>query len=83
MALDRLKASTKKIVGTKETEKHLLRGDVQCVYVAKDADERVVRQVVKLATEAGVEVVWAESMRELGRACGIEVGAATAAVPRA
>ena len=50
------------------------------VYVAKDADERVTDNLLELCREKGVEVIGVESMNELGKACGIHVKAAAAAV---
>ncbi len=70
-------------MGRRETEKRLARGECERVYVARDADPRVVADVIRLATDAGVEIVWADTMRELGRACGIDVGASVAGLPRA
>jgi len=50
------------------------------VYVARDADRRVTDPIVRSARERGVEVVEVSSMAALGRACGIAVDAAAAAV---
>lgn len=69
-----------KVIGAKQTLKHLERGDAELIYVAGDAEERVLMPIRRIAAEKGVPVVEAGSMRDLGRACGIEVGAATAAV---
>lgn len=69
-----------KVIGTKQTLKHLERGDAETVYVAGDAEERVIEPILRLAEDRGVPVIRMETMRELGRACGIEVGAATAAI---
>ena len=50
------------------------------VYLAKDADPQLIRPLKLLAEERGVEVVQAGSMKALGRACGIAVATACAAV---
>jgi large subunit ribosomal protein L7A len=47
---------------------------------AGDADERVMEPLRELCREEGIEVLETESMKALGMACGIEVGAAAAAV---
>ncbi len=78
--LERLKAAEYRAVGTNQTAKAVARGVAQLVFIAKDADRRVVSTVVAAATARGVEVVEVDSMRELGRACGIAVGAAAAAI---
>lgn len=80
MSLDRLKAAAKKTVGSKQTAKAIERGAARLVYVARDADPAVIRQVVALAQARQVELVYVDSMTALGKACGIDVGAATAAV---
>jgi len=80
MTLDDLKATRKRIIGTKQTTKALLKQKVKVVFVARDADEYVTRDIVKVCREKNVELVQVESMAVLGKACGIEVGAATAAI---
>ncbi|MBC7335654.1 MAG: ribosomal L7Ae/L30e/S12e/Gadd45 family protein, partial [Clostridia bacterium] len=50
------------------------------VYVACDAEERVIAPLLALCREKAVEVIRVNSMAELGRACGIEVGSAAAAI---
>ncbi len=82
MVLDGLKQAHGRVIGTKETLRALGNGQVGTVFVALDADDRVIGPVVRLAAENGVDVIYADSMRDLGRACGIEVGAASAAIPR-
>ncbi len=77
---ERLTGAKTKTVGTKQTLKALQKDQVKVVYVARDAEERVVRELLRLCEEKNVEVVYADSMARLGQACGIQVGAASAAV---
>lgn len=77
--LDDLKGA-RKVVGIKQSEKAVSSGEAACVYVAKDAHERVTAPFVALCTDSGVEINYAETMVALGRACGIDVGAAVVAV---
>ncbi len=79
-ALERLKVAAHRAVGTNRTAKAISAGVAQVVFIAKDADRRVVGEVVSAAAARGLEVVEVDSMRELGRACGIAVGAASAAI---
>jgi large subunit ribosomal protein L7A len=79
---ERLTGARSKTVGTKQTLKALQKGLAEVVYVARDADERVVREILNLSKDKNVEVVYADSMARLGQACGIQVGAASAAVLR-
>lgn len=80
MSLERLKSARKKSIGTKQTAKAMEKGSARTVFVAKDAEEHVIREVVKTAQVKGLELVHVDSMMALGKACGIEVGAAVAAI---
>ena len=75
---DRLKQIKKKIVGTKQTLKAVEKGRVQVVYIARDAEEHVVRPLVKACQDKGLEIVYLNTMQELGQICGIQIGAAAA-----
>ena len=68
------------IVGTKQLRKGLNRGGVQRVYLALDADPAITLPLEEMCLQRQVECVWVRSMQMLGQACGIEVGAAAAAV---
>jgi len=81
-ALERLRTAEYRAVGTHQTAKAIQRGRAQVVFVAADADRRVVQGVIAAGREQGLELVEVGSMKELGRACGIAVGAAAAAVLR-
>ena len=80
MTLDDLMQAEKRTVGVKQTEKAVNRGVALKVFVAKDADERVTEKLVELCEEKAVSVVMVETMHELGKACGIHVKAAAAAI---
>lgn len=80
MSLDRIRLARKRTIGTNQTMKALMQMMAKQLYVARDADERVVNPVVNLARDKGVPVTWVETMKQLGKACGIEVGAAAAAI---
>lgn len=80
--MERLKNTHSKVVGTKQTQKAIEKDQTQVVYVAKDAEGRVVSPIIKLCDEKSLELVLVDSMLELGKACGIKVGAAAAAALR-
>src|SRR5690554_5813513 len=80
MPYERLKNSVKKTIGTKQTTKAVQRNAAITVYVAKDAEPHVINPLINLCKEKGIEVIAAYSMLELGKACGIEVGSASAAI---
>lgn len=68
-----------KVVGVKQTRRALKDGRAKTVFLAHDADPALTAPLAQLAGEQNVPVVWTEHMKELGRACGIAVGAAVAA----
>lgn len=70
----------KKVVGAKQTMKALEKGIAKVVYIATDADEPVVRPIREYCASKGIELVVVESMATLGKLCGIQVGASTAAI---
>ncbi len=78
--MQRLNSASRKTVGAKQTQKALEKGQVKVVYIARDAEDRVTSPLLHICEEKGIEVVFVDSMQELGNACGIKVGAALAAV---
>lgn len=68
------------IIGTKQTVKALQSGKAKEVVVAKDADPKVVAKVASAATQVNVPILYVDSMKKLGKACGIEVSAAAVAI---
>ena len=53
---------------------------MQVVYIAEDAERCITSPLLRICEEKGFEIVYVDSMKELGKACGIKVGAATAAI---
>ncbi|MEK4376381.1 50S ribosomal protein L7ae-like protein [Bacillus sp. FSL R5-0434] len=80
MSYDKVSQAKSIIIGTKQTVKALKRGSVKEVVVAKDADPILTSSVITLAKDNGIVVSMVESMKKLGKACGIEVGAAAVAI---
>ena len=68
------------IVGTKQLKKALLAGRAKVVFLAENADPAITEPFEALCRENNIHITWIPSMSELGRSCGIEVGAAAAAV---
>ena len=50
------------------------------MFIWQNADPAITEQLYELCRSSAVAVSWVASMADLGRACGIEVGAAAAAV---
>lgn len=82
-ALERLKAAKLKVVGVKQVQKAVQKGQVETVFMADDAEPHVLRTLRQLCAELNVPVVAVPTMSELGKAAGIQVGSATVAVLKA
>lgn len=80
MSLNDLKNAKKKVVGAKQTLKAIKNGNALKVYVALDAEPRVIDPILRACQERGVEVIKVEHMVDLGHACTIKVSAAVAAI---
>lgn len=70
------------VVGVKQTSRAIASGRVRVVWLAADAEPRVTDPIRELCAQGDVPCETAPSMVELGRAAGIHVGAAAAAVLR-
>lgn len=68
------------VVGAKQLRKALNTGRAQRVYLAKNADPAITEPIEEMCLQNHVDCAWVRSMLDLGKACGIEVGAAAAAV---
>ncbi|MGG4145595.1 ribosomal L7Ae/L30e/S12e/Gadd45 family protein [Paenibacillus algorifonticola] len=67
-------------VGAKQTTKMLEQDQAIEVYIAQDADPRMIEKVLHLCERSSIPVKWVETMQDLGKTCGIDVGAAMAAL---
>ncbi|WP_347489925.1 ribosomal L7Ae/L30e/S12e/Gadd45 family protein [Desulfoscipio sp. XC116] len=80
MPLKRLQAAKEKTVGSKQTVKALKKNLAKVVYVADNADKHVAGPILKVCDEKKVPVIQVDSMKNLGKACGIKVDCAAAAI---
>lgn len=80
MHLMELKKKNKLKVGTKQSTRAINDDKAETLFVAKGCEQHVVRSIVEAAKERNVQIVYVESMKKLGEACGIDVGAATAVI---
>ncbi|WP_042453943.1 50S ribosomal protein L7ae-like protein [Neobacillus dielmonensis] len=82
MSNDKVLKSNEFIIGTKQTVKALKEGIVKELIVAKDADPKLVEKAINEAHKQDVPIQYCDSMKRLGKACGIQVGAAAVAIIR-
>lgn len=65
----------KRVVGVKQSRKAIREGRACRVYLASDADPALVEPIAAECAAAGIPVETGRTMAQLGRACGIAVGA--------
>ncbi len=70
----------KRTVGIKQTRRAIREGLARKVYLAADADPALVEELRELCVQRSIPVEEAFTMRQIGAACTIAVGAAAAAV---
>ncbi len=73
-------AAADHVVGIKQSSRAVSDGLAKKAFAACDADPLVVDAFVRLCEESGVEIKRDCTMEELGKACGINVGAACAVI---
>ncbi|MEW9491000.1 MAG: 50S ribosomal protein L7Ae [Candidatus Aramenus sulfurataquae] len=67
--------------GTNETTKAVERGQAKLVIIAEDVQpEEIVAHLPALCDEKKVPYIYVPSKKEIGEACGLQVGAAAAAI---
>ncbi|AMA74457.1 MULTISPECIES: 50S ribosomal protein L7ae-like protein [Aneurinibacillus] len=76
MSYEKVEQAKSLVIGTKQTTRAIEAGTVAEVIVARDADTRLTGKVISLCQDKGLPVHYVDSMRRLGKACGIDVGAA-------
>ncbi len=71
-----------KVVGAKQAKRALRDGQAVRLFMAMDADPRLLQPLVQEAVNRQVPVSQVSTMKELGAACGIAVGAAVAVLTK-
>lgn len=75
-----LKKASNRTVGMKQTLKAIQAGNVKLVFLAGDVDDYISQRIEEQCKASDIDIINVASMNELGKACGIAVGAATAAI---
>ena len=78
-----LREMSRRVVGTKQVLRAVKEERAAHVFLCKDADEFIYRQVEALCEEKHVPVTKLDSMAQLGKMCLVGVKTATAAVLKA
>jgi len=69
-----------KVIGYKQSIKAIEKGLTQSVYLACDAEEKIRQPILEACKNRGIPVIETETINELGKASGIQVGTAVAAI---
>lgn len=69
-----------KIVGAKQVKRALNASKAEAVYIADDADEKVTKEIKELCSSKGINIISVKTKEDLGKACGIDINAAVAAL---
>ena len=69
-----------KVVGTKETLQAIDSGNAVHVFIAEDSDNKIKNKIINAAKSSNIDLRIVDSKMKLGRACGIDVAAASAAL---
>ena len=64
-----------KYVGVKQVQKSIKENKTKKVYIAKDADKKITDEIIKMCKENNISVTYIDTMSELGKMSGIDVGA--------
>ena len=73
-------ASSKRVAGINSVLRKLKADEVRKVFLSKEADGRLVSEILTEALKRGVIVEWAEQSLQLGRACAVTRKTAAAAL---
>ena len=77
--MERIKAS-QHVVGLKQSKKAIESGKAELVFIARDADAHVVFPLERLCSEKNVTVEYVNNMKELAKACHVDVPTAVATI---
>ena len=80
MSYEKVKQAKKTIIGTKQAVKAMKNGLVKEVYIALDVDDRIIELARLTAQENNVLIHYVESKIDLGKACGLRIGASVVAI---
>ena len=78
--LDELAAAKRKVAGAKQVIKAARNGDLAVAYIAEDAESHIKKEILAALQKNDVRYELAFAMKDIGHACGIEVGSACAGI---
>ncbi len=73
-------SAQKRVAGLKQVLRCARLGTLEKVYIAKDADEDIIKMLVSECNKHRIPKDMSLTMHQIGSACGIEVGSACAGI---
>ena len=67
-----------RLAGIKQVKKAILANRAETAFIAKDCAPYIIEELENLCRENSVPIVYAETMKELAKACRVEVPTAAA-----
>ena len=80
MTVKELQEASRRVTGIKEVTRAINKKDAVKVYIADDADRHITDPIVTLCREHQIDCERISSMKELGEAAGIDIGASAACI---
>lgn len=80
MSYEKVKQAVRLTIGLKQSLKAMERDSVKEVVIAKDADKHIQDKLIRYSKEKNIPITFVDSKKQLGKACGIDVGTATVAI---
>ena len=68
------------VIGIKQSRRLIESGEIKKCYVAKDVNPFIIDPFIEMCNQNGVEIIYVDSKKELGKKCGIDVDASVAAL---
>ena len=73
-------ASSNKVAGVKQSKKAVEAGEAKTAYISNDAEPHIRVPFENLCNLNGVPVIYVETMKELAKACRVDVPTAVAVI---
>ena len=80
MLHESLQKAQKVVIGIKQTTRALESNEVRMVFLAQDAEAKLLKPIREMCAAKGIPIEEVATMKELGKACKIQVGAAAVAI---
>jgi large subunit ribosomal protein L7A len=69
-----------KVVGAKQVKRAINSSNIEAVFIAEDAEKKVTSNIEELCIDKHIQIIHVKTMKDLGKACGIDINAAVAAL---